>query len=330
MLARSARGWHECRMQSSHPEIARAFDLARAGREEEAQHLITRLAGEGNGEALFLLADMCWRGAGVEQDLGRARELFRQSSDRGFEMGVRAYTNLLASGIAGHRDWQGALARLRAEASGDRLRAMMLSLIDRMRLDGRGNPNSLPAPERLSEKPLAMIYRGAFSRDECDYLRLAAEPGYAPSTVEIDRSIVDPIRTSDGSTIHWLIEDPAIHAINRRLAALSGTQYEQGEPLQMLRYRPGQQYRNHVDWLGEAKPRILTALIYLNEDYQGGETVFPRAGLSVRGRSGDCLVFRSVGPDGGLDPMSEHAGLPVTSGTKYIASRWIRSHAHIP
>ena len=59
-----------------------------------------------------------------------------------------------------------------------------------------------------------------------------------------------------------------------------------------------------------------------------GLHTIPKANLSVRGRTGDCLVFRSIGADGDLDPLSEHAGRPVTSGTKYIASRWIRSHRH--
>ena len=48
--------------------------------------------------------------------------------------------------------------------------------------------------------------------------------------------------------MHWLIEDPVIHALNRRLAAVSGTAWDQGEPLQILRYSPGQQYRNHFDF----------------------------------------------------------------------------------
>jgi prolyl 4-hydroxylase len=141
-------------------------------------------------------------------------------------------------------------------------------------------------------------------------------------------SVTDAIRTSDGATIHWLIEDPATHALNRRLAALSGTLVEQGEPLYILRYQPGQQYRPHTDWLPGANPRVLTALVYLNDGYEGGETEFVKAGLRVRGRKGDVLIFRSQGPDGGLDPLSEHAGLPVTNGTKYLASRWIRAHRH--
>jgi prolyl 4-hydroxylase len=70
------------------------------------------------------------------------------------------------------------------------------------------------------------------------------------------------------------------------------------------------------------------APIHLNDDYAGGETAFVKTGLGVRGRKGDALVFSSVGRDGRFEPLSEHAGLPVTSGTKYLASRWIRARRH--
>jgi prolyl 4-hydroxylase len=78
--------------------------------------------------------------------------------------------------------------------------------------------------------------------------------------------------------------------------------------------------------------RILTALIYLTEDYEGGETKFLRTGLSFRGRTGDLLLFRNVMADGRPDLMTEHAGLPVTKGRKMIASRWIWRQApqHAP
>ena len=43
-----------------------------------------------------------------------------------------------------------------------------------------------------------------------------------------------------------------------------------------------------------------------------------------------ALIFRSALPDRTVDPLSEHAGLPVTSGTKLLASRWIREKRWTP
>ena len=318
-------------MQQAAPPLTDAYALFAEGRTAEALAIVERHAATRDPDALFTLGDMYWRGAGVEQDVGRAWELFGEAADVEHPMAVRAYTNLLASGIGGPRNWQRALGRLEDEGRSDALRAKMLAVIQSMPIAANGDPLAIPGFEQLSEEPGVWIFREAFSDAECEFLRLMAEPTYERSLVKMEgKDVPDPIRTSDGSTIHWLIEDPATHAINRRLAAMTHTAVEQGEPLQILRYRPGQQYHPHFDWLGETNRRILTALIYLNDDYEGGETRFVKTGLTVKGRAGDVLLFRNIGRDGGLDPLSEHAGLPVTSGVKYLASRWIREARHSP
>jgi len=318
-------------MDPANPVLAHAIAIAQAGREAEAIRIIEGLAALGEKEAIFTLADLNWRGSSeVPQNFARARMLFGRASDAGHPVALRAYTNLLASGIAGPADWPAAMRRLREEARYDTRRAHMLSLIEAMNLDEKGDPKSTAPGRRLSDTPRVTLFEGAFSAAECDFLMLVAEPTYEASLVKDDRGrhVRDKVRTSDGSTIHWLIEDPATHAINRRLAALSETRVEQGEALQILRYRPGQQYHPHVDWLGDKNKRILTALIYLNDGYQGGETEFVKTGLRVKGRKGDALVFSSIGDNGEFEPLSEHAGLPVTSGQKYLASRWIRAGRH--
>ena len=40
--------------------------------------------------------------------------------------------------------------------------------------------------------------------------------------------------------------------------------------------------------------RIATFLIFLNEDFEGGETDFPKAGISHRRRKGDALFWANV------------------------------------
>ncbi len=319
-------------MQGPPSSLGRAFSLLETGRKAEGLLIINQLAVRNDPEAMVQLALLKWRGDVVPQDVAAARELFRRAAEAEHPVAAAAHTNLLASGIAGRRDWPAALKRLRREARQDGRRAAILSLVEKMELTSDGDPPSPAEGQILSEAPKATLFPNAFSPAECDYLVRVAEPAFVSSLVEDGRGghVRDPIRTSDGSPIHWLIEDPAIHALNRRLAALSGTRYDQGEPLQILRYRPGEQYHPHVDWLGEENQRVLTALVYLNDGYEGGETKFVKTGLRVRGSKGDALIFRSSGPGRQLDPLSEHAGLPVTRGTKYIASRWIRERRHIP
>ncbi|QPQ55784.1 2OG-Fe(II) oxygenase [Allosphingosinicella flava] len=87
-----------------------------------------------------------------------------------------------------------------------------------------------------------------------------------------------PVRTSDAAAFPIAQENPALHALNRRIAAASETLAEQ-----ILRYQSGQQYRPHSDAMaGEKNQRILTFLIYLNDDFEGGETHFLAPDLKVR------------------------------------------------
>jgi prolyl 4-hydroxylase len=94
----------------------------------------------------------------------------------------------------------------------------------------------------------------------------------------------------------------------------------------VLRYREGGEYRPHFDAIdGLANQRILTMIVWLNDGYEGGETIFLHNSLRVKGGIGDALLFRNARADGTRDPRSCHAGLPVTRGEKLIASRWIRA-----
>lgn len=67
-----------------------------------------------------------------------------------------------------------------------------------------------------------------------------------------------------------------------------------------------------------------TFLIYLNEEYEGGETAFPAIGLRYRGRAGDALFWANLDQQQLPDPLTLHAGLPPTSGEKWVFSQWIR------
>jgi hypothetical protein len=71
--------------------------------------------------------------------------------------------------------------------------------------------------------------------------------------------------------------------------------------------------------------RIKTCLVYLNDDFEGGETEFPKLALKYRGRTGDALIFENVKPNGSGDLSTLHAGLPPTRGEKWLFSQWMRS-----
>jgi prolyl 4-hydroxylase len=320
-------------MTARHPELTQAIALSSAGRNAEAVLIINRLAGQNDSGALAMLAEMKWRGGIVPQNVAEGRELYRRAGEAGHVAAAFIYTNLLASGVAGRRDWPLAMKRLKEEARANPKRRQMIDLIRKMLLTAEGDPSETPQGWVISESPHVTSFPALFSPTECDYLRAAAEAGFAPSTVNTanGQAVADPMRTSDGSTFHWLIEDPLVHALNRRLAAASGTEWDQGEAIQILRYRPGQEYRPHYDFVRATEnQRFRTILVYLNQDYVGGETCFIKTGLKVKGRRGEAIQFSNATASRDVDPMSEHAGLPVTRGKKYLASRWIREAKWVP
>lgn len=313
--------------------LNQAIALSNAGRNAEAVQLIRQVAATGDAEALGVLAEMTWRGGLVAQDPRQARVYFEQAAARGHGKSNLVVTNLLASGVAGNRNWRQSLERLRMEARQVPARRKALSLIEAMDIDSDGDPKSVPEGKRLSDDPEVVHFSRLLTPAECRYLMEATGNQFEPSMVyDSNRQLVrDEIRTSDGSTIHWLIEDPAVVALNRRIAAASGSSYESGEALALLRYSPGQEYRPHFDFVkGAENRRLMTALVYLNDDYEGGETAFVRTGLKIKGEAGDVILFRNDGDDKGPNPLSEHAGLPITKGVKYLATRWIREARWIP
>ena len=69
----------------------------------------------------------------------------------------------------------------------------------------------------------------------------------------------------------------------------------------------------------------MTFLIYLNDDYTGGETVFPRINKVIPPEKGKAIIFYNTDVKGNKIDDSEHRGNHVT-GTKWICTKWVSSH----
>lgn len=293
---------------------------------------IARDAGD-DADALNLLANWTLAGRLLPRDLVEARRLLRAASEAGSEDASLVEAVLTANGTGAARDWQGALVLLRnaAERFGGPARDDV-ALLGAMALDANGDPVGLPDPEILGKDYVVRRWRGFLTPGECAHVAMSVSDLLAPSMVADPRTgrLIDhPIRTSSAAVLGPTRETLPLQAILRRLAAATGTAVEQGEPLNVLHYAPGQQYRDHVDTLPhEPNQRIKTALMYLNSGYAGGETHFALSRLSVAGGGGDAVAFDNVLPDGTPDPRSRHAGLPIRQGTKWAATRWIRARPY--
>lgn len=138
-------------------------------------------------------------------------------------------------------------------------------------------------------------------------------------------------RTNSDFAFTVFDSDCVVALVRQRIGALLKLPIAVMEPPQVFHYAVGQELRPHVDYLqreghpvdGYQGDRIATFLIYLNDDFEAGETWFPRAELKAKPAKGGALYFANVDPAGRPDPMTLHAGLPPTSGEKWLFSQWI-------
>jgi prolyl 4-hydroxylase len=190
------------------------------------------------------------------------------------------------------------------------------------------------APDATSDTPYIRRFGGLLSVEECEYLIGLTARLLVPAEV-FDRTSGVPqqsqVRTNSVAALWPANQDLVVHAINLRLAAAAGLPAANGELTNVLMYQPGQEYRAHYDFfpleVARAHPsgqRIRTLLVYLNYDYGGGETQFISAGKKIKGGVGDAVLFHNCDASGAPYKATLHAGLPVTSGQKWLLSKWYR------
>lgn len=283
-----------------------------------------------DGAAALALAEARLIGEGGAPDAAAALALVEQAARLGNADARRAWVYMTGSGIGRPADPAAARAMLGELAKEDRFAAVQHAFLDHLTCRQK---LAEVEPEILSHDPRIAIFRGLFSPAECRYLVLLGTPWLERALI-IDHAtgcgVLDPIRDASTSSFPALAEDLVVQQINACIAAASTTEPAWGEPLTILHYQPGQQYRPHHDAGGAADAlRHWTALIWLNADYEGGETDFPDVGVQVKGGVGDMLLFNNVTAEGTADPRMIHAGLPVTRGVKWMASRWIRGSDYL-
>lgn len=140
-------------------------------------------------------------------------------------------------------------------------------------------------------------------------------------------------RTANGL---WIFEEePIIERFKDIVAGITGLPKVNQEEPHFVRYDVGGEYKLHYDWFQpeadyynettkKGGQRVFSCLLYLNENFEGGKTTFPKWGVSVEPTVGSIISWRNMATDGTLEMGSLHAGEPVTKGTKYIVIIWVR------
>ena len=80
----------------------------------------------------------------------------------------------------------------------------------------------------------------------------------------------------------------------------------------IAKFVPGNGMHEHFD---SNRPNDIATLVYLNNDYVGGDIYFPEYGMSFKPEPGDLLTF----PD---NPDYIHGVRPIDSGIRYTTPRW--------
>lgn len=183
--------------------------------------------------------------------------------------------------------------------------------------------------------PRVIVFGHLLSHEECDQLIALAQPRLARSETVVTStggSEVNTARTSDGM-FFGRGEHALCSRIETRIAKLVNWPVENGEGLQILRYRPGAEYKPHYDYFDPSQPgtptilkrggqRVGTVVMYLNTPEGGGSTTFPDVHVEVAPLKGNAVFFSYDRPH----PMTRtlHGGSPVLAGEKWVATKWMR------
>lgn len=172
------------------------------------------------------------------------------------------------------------------------------------------------------------------SAAECEHICALIRQKNEPSgTLGEAYPMFSDFRTS--STSHLPPDDPVVQAVDARISDLLGMRNDLAESTQGQLYRAGQTFRAHYDYFHtesrhwrrasrEGGQRVWTAMAYLNDRFEGGETRFTEAKFAVTPRAGTLVVWNNMTAEGQPNPLSMHEGAPVISGEKAIITRWYR------
>lgn len=147
----------------------------------------------------------------------------------------------------------------------------------------------------------------------------------------------DKARVADGT---WLYEADIseYHTIRQSIASLIHIPLENQENPNIVSYSVGWEYKYHHDFflpdtnyynesITRGGQRSHTCILYLNDDYGGGQTSFFHEKKTIQPKKWKLIAWRNINENGSLNFDSLHAGLPVTLWEKWILVVFVRENA---
>jgi len=327
---------------------------------EDLQHLESAAAA-GHVPALVALGRKALVGEAGGRNPVDGTRLLLAAAEKGSAEADVTISVIIATDARELKDWSLALGYVqRAAERGDALARSQLCLLARDRelaqaaREGRGDAGvwerlrdtidlagrlAAPPVKFTSEAPRVAIIEGFAGADESAWM---VERG----ATRMDRAGIydqvtgvahaDRSRTNSAMMFNILDTDFVLALLRARIAAATGFARASLEETNILHYACGETFTRHFDFYDPALPasaaeiaakgqRAATFLIYLNAGFESAETDFPLLGWRYKGAApGDALLFFNCEENGKPDRLTMHAGLPPTSGEKWLFSQWIR------
>ena len=188
-------------------------------------------------------------------------------------------------------------------------------------------------PQEIFSSPKIVIFKKIIDKKIANEIIKEFSTKINPSLVtdcnEIKRS---EFRTSSSAIIKK--ESKKLFYLREKTCSLLGWNIKESERFQFIAYNKGQEYVPHFDAFdleqirsSQSKvttQRMVTNIIYLNENFSGGETFFPKLNLSIKAELGMMLSFENcISNTDFLNPFTIHQSNPIKQGKKYVLVSWL-------
>ena len=182
--------------------------------------------------------------------------------------------------------------------------------------------------EVLSKEPIIVLSDKFLNQKDCQRI-LNLQKQLENSTTSMNR--IKDYRKSLVTLVDE--EDDVIKKVKKKIVKSFGLSNDGMEKFQLQKYPEGGYYKEHFDAKSEDNfqkdesfsQRKYSIIIYLNDDFSGGETIFPK-NISVKPLQGRLLLFSNLlNETNYIHPFSSHLSKKIVNGEKWILSTWHHS-----
>ena len=276
-------------------------------------------ANDGSGEAAYRTAVLAAGAISMRRNWGAALVYCRRAAELGYVPAQKELASLSSDSELAARAFSG-------EDLPPDFWARLVKSVD---LKAAMRP---PRMKSVSINPRVATVENFLAPEICDALVENARERLEPIGVTGQ----DPVGIDVAGAMRFGVSDVTLQIILMldRIAELVGVPHRGLEAPTILRFAGGKDYPAHVDYFDETDPeqreliardgqRAVTFLVFLNDDFSGGETNFPSLPRQFEAKKGDALFWWNINNDGTPVPATLNGNLAVTSGEKWVLSQWI-------